>query len=134
MSDAKKDLEEGSALAINYEKRGGLIPAVAQDIRDGRILMLGYANRQAVEETLKLKMATFWSTSRNELWTKGATSGDYLKLERILVDCDQDAVVYVVTPQGAGACHTKDPETGAARKSCFYRQVNLETLSLEGAD
>ena len=131
MSDTKKELEEGSALSINFDKRGGLIPAVAQDSRDGSILMLGYANRQAFEETLRLGMATFWSTSRNELWTKGATSGDFLKLVKILVDCDQDAIVYVVEPQGSGACHTKDPATGAARKSCFYRQVNLKTGKLE---
>jgi len=134
MSDTKKELEEGNALSINFEKRGGLIPAVAQDGRDGSILMLGYVNRQAFEETLRLGMATFWSTSRNELWTKGATSGDFLKLVKILVDCDQDAIVYVVEPQGSGACHTKDPATGAARKSCFYRQVNLKTGKLERAE
>ncbi len=79
-------------------------------------------------------MATFWSTSRNELWTKGATSGDFLKIIDIYLDCDQDAIVYRVEPQGQGACHTKDPETDAARKSCFYRKVDLETGSLEAID
>ncbi|MDH4183969.1 MAG: phosphoribosyl-AMP cyclohydrolase [Nitrospinota bacterium] len=131
MSDKKKELEEGTTLDINFEKRGGLVPGVAQDIRDGSILMLGYVNQQALETTLRLGMATFWSTSRNELWTKGATSGDYLKLVKILVDCDQDALVYVVEPQGSGACHTKDPKSGSARKSCFYRRVNLQTKALE---
>jgi len=131
MSDSKKELEEGSALNINFEKRGGLVPGVAQDVTDGTILMLGYVNREAFEETLKVGMATFWSTSRNELWTKGKTSGDYLKLVKILVDCDQDAIVYQVKPQGAGACHTKNPATGAARRTCFYRSVNLQTMALE---
>ena len=76
-------------------------------------------------------MATFWSTSRNELWTKGETSGDFLKIIEILTDCDQDALVYRVEPQGAGACHTKDREKGVARKSCFYRRLNLATRRLE---
>ncbi len=68
-------------------------------------------------------MATFWSTSRDELWTKGETSGDYLKLVEVLVDCDQDALIYRVIPQGAGACHTRDAE-GNVRRSCFYRRLD----------
>ena len=130
---AGKELEEGAALTINLEKRGGLIPVVTQDARDGQVLMLAYANRDAVEETLNSRMATFWSTSRNELWKKGATSGDFLKIIEVLVDCDQDALVYRVEPQGAGACHTKNPATGKARMSCFYRTVNLENRTLDPA-
>ena len=129
---AKKELEEGKVLEIDFEKRGGLATAIVQDVRDGQILMLAYINKEALEETLKSSMATFWSTSRNELWKKGATSGDFLKIVDIFVDCDQDAVVYRVEPQGQGACHTKDPATGKARKSCFYRRVNLKTGELEG--
>tara|TARA_Y100001934_G_C12070591_1_gene639832 strand:+ start:388 stop:777 length:390 start_codon:yes stop_codon:yes gene_type:complete len=124
----KAELEEGTALDVDYAKRGGLIPCVVQDVSDGRILMLGYVNEEALNATLEKGMATFWSTSRNELWTKGETSGDYLKIEEILIDCDQDALVYRVTPQGAGACHTKDPATGTARKSCFYRLVEGQRL------
>ncbi len=127
----KKDCEEGSVLEVNFEKRGGLVPVVVQDSHNGQILMLAYANKEALEETMRSSMATFWSTSRNELWTKGATSGDFLKLKDIYVDCDQDALVYRVEPQGQGACHTKDPVSGKARKSCFYRRVNLETGELE---
>ncbi len=123
----KKNIEEGSALNIDFEKRGGLIPAVVQDMRDGLILMLAYVNEEALAETLESGMATFWSTSRNELWTKGKTSGDYLKIKKIFVDCDQDALVYVVEPQGKGACHTKDPESGDSRLSCFYRLVDMES-------
>ena len=129
---AKKELEEGKVLEIDFEKRGGLATAIVQDVRDGQILMLAYINKEALEETLKSSMATFWSTSRNELWKKGATSGDFLKIIDIFVDCDQDAVVYRVEPQGQGACHTKDLATGKARKSCFYRRVNLKTGELEG--
>jgi len=127
---AKKELEEGSELNIDFEKRGGLATAIVQDVRDGRILMLAYVNKEALEETLNSSMATFWSTSRNELWKKGATSGDFLKIIDIYVDCDQDALVYRVEPQGKGACHTKDA-AGETRKSCFYRKVNLESKALE---
>lgn len=127
---ADKNIEEGSELAVDFEKRGGLVTAIVQDVRDGSILMLAYVNEEALEETLKSRMATFWSTSRNELWKKGATSGDFLKIIEVLVDCDQDALVYRVEPQGQGACHTKNPDTGKARKSCFYRKVDLDTRTL----
>ncbi len=128
---SKKELEEGAALSIDFDKRGGLIPAVVQDVRDGFILMLAYVNSEAFEETKKSGMATFWSTSRNELWKKGATSGDFLKIIDIFVDCDQDALIYLVEPQGAGACHTKDPKSKIARLSCFYRKLDKKNNSLE---
>ncbi|MCD6186873.1 MAG: phosphoribosyl-AMP cyclohydrolase [Desulfuromusa sp.] len=121
----KKILEEGTKLLIDFKKRGGLIPAVVQDVADGRILMLAYVNPEALETTLEKGMATFWSTSRNELWTKGETSGDFLKIVEILTDCDQDALIYRVEPQGGGACHTRDPESGKTRSSCFYRKFEL---------
>ncbi len=126
-----KALEEGSELQIDFTKRGGLVPAVVQDVKDGRILMLGYVNEAAFQTTLEKGMATFWSTSRNELWTKGETSGDFLKIVEILTDCDQDALIYKVEPQGAGACHTKDPATGKTRQTCFYRQLDLASRELK---
>jgi phosphoribosyl-AMP cyclohydrolase len=126
----KKLLEEGSELLIDFAKRDGLVPAVVQDARDGRILMLAYVNKEAFSMTLEKGLATFWSTSRNELWTKGETSGDYLKIVEILTDCDQDALVYRVEPQGGGACHTKDPQSGRARQTCFYRRVDPKQRSL----
>jgi phosphoribosyl-AMP cyclohydrolase len=125
----KKQLEEGSELAIDFVKREGLVPCVVQDVSDGSILMLAYVNELALTTTFDKGMATFWSTSRNELWTKGETSGDFLKIVAVLTDCDQDALVYRVVPQGAGACHTKD-RNGDTRKSCFYRQVDLATRTL----
>ncbi len=118
-----KALEEGSNLAIDFAKRGGLVPCVVQDASSQQILMLAYVNQAALETTLEKGMATFWSTSRNELWTKGETSGDYLKLSEVLVDCDQDALIYRVVPQGAGACHTRDA-AGNTRRSCFYRRLD----------
>ena len=114
---------------IQFEKRGGLIPAIAQDSETGEILMIGSANQEAFDTTLKLGLATFYSTSRNELWTKGLTSGDYLEITDILVDCDQDALIYQVIRKGSGACHTKTKK-GIARRSCFYRKLDLKQHKL----
>jgi phosphoribosyl-AMP cyclohydrolase len=128
---ANAQLEEGTTLAVDFGKRGGFIPCVVQDVRDGAILMLGYVNAVALQTTLDKGLATFWSTSRNELWTKGETSGDFLSIEEILIDCDQDSLVYRVVPKGAGACHTTDPATGSARHSCFYRRLDVQRRELE---
>jgi len=106
----------------DFAKRGGLIPGVVQDAATGEVLMLGWVNAEAWDRTLTTGRATFWSTSRNELWEKGATSGDWLKIVEVRVDCDDDTLLYRVEPQGAGACHTKN-QAGKARKSCFYRTV-----------
>ena len=113
--------EEGTTPMIDFAKRGGVIPVVVQSIVNGDVLMVGYAEATALEKTIATGYATFWSTSRNELWTKGESSGDRLRIEEVRVDCDQDALLYIVTPLGAGACHTRDPEKGGARTSCFYR-------------
>jgi phosphoribosyl-AMP cyclohydrolase len=129
----KKQLEEGAELGIDFAKRGGFVPAIVQDVKDGRVLMLAYVNAEAFATTLEKGMATFWSTSRNELWTKGETSGDFLKIVEILTDCDQDALIYRVEPQGGGACHTKNPETGKTRESCFYRRLDLINRKLVSA-
>ena len=128
-----KTIEEGSDLTIDFAKRGGLVPCVVQDASSGQILMLAYVNQAALDTTLTKGMATFWSTSRDELWTKGETSGDFLKMLEVLVDCDQDALVYRVVPQGAGACHTRDA-AGKTRQSCFYRRLDSASGNLTFAD
>lgn len=109
----------------DFEKRGGLVPAVVQDAETEQVLMLGWVNEEAWIQTLSSRRATFWSTSRNELWEKGATSGDWLKVVEIRVDCDDDTVLYRVEPQGKGACHTKNLQ-GLTRASCFYRKLTRE--------
>lgn len=96
----------------------GLLPVVAQDQLTGEIRMVAYANERAVSLTLETGHATFWSRSRNELWEKGATSGNVMKVSAVLVDCDEDCLVYLVTPAGP-SCHTGKP-------SCFYREARLE--------
>ena len=109
----------------DFPKRGGLVPAVVQNTGTGEVLMLGWVNAQAWGHTLATGKATFWSTSRNQLWEKGATSGDWLKIDEIRVDCDEDTILYRVTPQGEGACHTKN-SAGKARTSCFYRRLEAD--------
>jgi len=103
-------------LEPDFAKRGGMVVAIAQDVTTKTVLMQAYMNQQAWEETLKTGKAAYWSTSRNELWQKGATSGDWQVVREIYVDCDSDAVLLLVEQQGKGACHT-------GNYSCFYRSV-----------
>ena len=121
------DLEEGSELHLDFTKLKkvascgeDIIPAIAQDHETGEVLIVGYANKLALETAQKQRMATFWSTSRNELWIKGETSGDYLEIVEIRVNCEQNSILYRVVPKGKGACHTKDSD-GQARSGCYYR-------------
>ena len=127
------ELEEGLKLELDFTKLKkvascgeDLVPAVAQDANTGEVLIVGYANKLALQTTLNEKMATFWSTSRNELWIKGKTSGDYLALIEVRVNCEQNSLLYRVNPVGKGACHTKN-EDGTPRKGCYYRSI--ETIN-----
>ncbi len=91
-------------MKIDFEKMNGLVPAIVQDARTKTMLMLGYMNEEAYQKTIETKKVTFWSRSRNELWTKGETSGNYLNLVDIKVDCDNDALLVKALPQGP-TCH-----------------------------
>jgi len=126
---SKNELEEELVLNLQFEKRGGLLPVAVQETSTGQLLMLASVNQEALSKTIKTRKATFWSTSRNELWTKGETSGDILDVDKILIDCDQDALVYQVTLLGDGVCHTYDLQ-GNHRKACFYREFDLKQNSL----
>lgn len=104
----------------------GLIPAIIQDSRTGAVLMLGYMNAESYEKTLKEKKVTFFSRSKNRLWTKGETSGNFLLVKNVSIDCDQDTILIQAEPQGP-VCHTGDA-------TCFGDQ-NSSTdflLHLEG--
>ena len=132
-------LEEGTTLNLDFKKLKkvancgeDIIPAVAQDANTGEVLIVGYANETALNTARKEKMATFWSTSRNELWIKGKTSGDYLEIVEICVNCEQNSILYRVIPKGKGACHTKD-KNGHARTGCYYRALTDKgTLEFRG--
>lgn len=90
---------------LNWHKGEGLLPAIVQDVDSGAVLMLGYMNREALAETLASKRVTFWSRSKNRLWTKGETSGNLLELHAIAADCDYDTLLIMAHPVGP-ACHT----------------------------
>ena len=90
---------------IDFDKSEGLVPAIIQDSRSGVVLMLGYMNREAYEKTVKEKRVTFFSRSRQKLWTKGETSGNYLTVKEIITDCDNDTILVKAEPAGP-VCHT----------------------------
>jgi len=109
-------------ISLNFTKsKDGLLPAIVQDYQTNEVLMLAYINEQAWEKTLETGKAHYWSRSRNKLWLKGETSGHVQNIHQILVDCDDDTVVYKVEQLGGAACHT-------GHRSCFYRQLNGDDL------
>ena len=99
---------------LKFDQRD-LIPAIVQDEKSREILMVAWMNDQAFQLTREKGQAHFWSRSRDELWLKGATSGNFMNVSKILVDCDADTLVLLVEPVGS-ACHTGEP-------SCFYREI-----------
>jgi phosphoribosyl-AMP cyclohydrolase len=100
--------------ALDFEKRGGLVTAIAQDHETGEILMVAWMNEKSFRETLARGEVVYWSTSRNELWHKGETSGHVQVVKEIWIDCDGDAVLLKVEQRGRAACHT-------GQRSCFFR-------------
>lgn len=125
-------LEEGSELTLEFDKLGSIgkrgqqvVPVVLQHADSKDVLFVGYANREALGETLRRREAVLWSTSRDELWRKGATSGDVLDLVEVRVNCEQNSLLYRVRPRTGGVCHTRDAE-GRARGSCYYRRLVSE--------
>jgi phosphoribosyl-ATP pyrophosphohydrolase/phosphoribosyl-AMP cyclohydrolase len=107
--------------ALNFEKLDGLIPCVIQDLVTNKVLMLGFMNKEAIEKTQKEKRVTFFSRSKRRLWTKGETSGNYLLVKEIIVDCDQDTLLIKVNPMG-NTCHT-----GA--DTCFNENNSVDGVS-----
>ncbi len=109
---------------LNFAKGGGLLPAIAQDHASGEVLMLAYINEEAWEQTLATGRAHYWSRSRNQLWLKGESSGHVQLVKEILVDCDQDTVVYRVEQLGGAACHK-------GYHSCFFRRLEGERFMIK---
>lgn len=111
---------------VDLDFSDGLLPAVTQDADSGEVLMLAYVTPEAVSRTQETGLAHYYSRSRGELWQKGATSGHVQQIEEIRVDCDGDALLYLVQQDG-GACHT-------GYESCFYRAVDSVSETGDGAD
>ena len=129
-----EELEEGGVLALDFGKLEkvaacgqDLVPVAVQDVDSGEVLIVAYANAEALEYTRREAVAAICSTSRNELWVKGATSGDVLELVEIRVNCEQNSLLYRGRPRGQGACHTKDG-SGRSRAGCYYRRLAEDGL------
>jgi phosphoribosyl-AMP cyclohydrolase len=112
-------------MVIDFEKAGGLVPAVAQDADTGEVLMLAWMNREAYEETLRTRRACYFSRSRNRLWRKGEESGHVQEVREIFLDCDADTILLKVHQKGGAACHE-------GYRSCFFRRVDGAELKVVG--
>ena len=106
-------------IELDFSKGNGLLPAIAQDYRSGRVLMLAYINEASWKKTLETGEAHYWSRSRRELWHKGGTSGNVQKIKEIYVDCDNDTVVFKVEQVGGAACHL-------GYETCFHKKVDRD--------
>lgn len=130
-------LEEGAEIRLDFKKLASIankgldvVPVVLQHAQTGDVLFIGYANERALRETLRRRQAVLWSTSRNELWHKGATSGDVLDLVDVRLNCEQNSLLYRVIPRQGGVCHTRDRD-GQARPCCYYRRIIQSGDALE---
>ncbi len=132
------ELEEGTKLRLDFDKLakvasvGGVLPCAVQDIGTGEVILVAYVNDVALLRAVATRTAVFWSTSRNELWEKGKTSGETFDLVEVRVNCEQNSLLYRVRPRRGGICHTKNA-AGEARND-YYRRLNFETLGLENLD
>lgn len=103
-------------IELDFEKGGGLIPAIVQDVKTGEVLMLAYMNKEAWQKTLDTKKAHYWSRTRKKIWLKGETSGHIQLVKNIHVDCDNDTILLKVEQVGHTACHT-------GHRSCFFKEI-----------
>ena len=127
-------LEEGKTLQLDFAKMArasaqcpDVIPCAVQNADTGEVILIAYVNERALKASVESRTAVFWSTSRNELWEKGKTSGEVYDLLEVLVNCEQNSLLYLVRPAGAGSCHTKG-ESGKARSGCYYRRLTKGQL------
>ncbi len=132
-------LEEGSVLQLDFQKMtkmaetgSNVIPAAVQNIDTKEVILVAYVNDKALQTTIETRIATFWSTSRNELWIKGKSSGETFEVLEIYVNCEQNSLLYVVRPSRGGICHTKNNK--GKPRDCYYRRINLETQELENVN
>ena len=109
----------GDKIKLDFSKGGGLLPAIAQDHKSGKVLMLAYINQASWKKCLETGEAHYWSRSRQELWHKGGTSGHVQKIRAIYSDCDNDTVLFKVEQVGDAACHT-------GYESCFHKKVDRD--------
>ncbi len=131
--------EEGPELALDFHKLEkavaacpGILPVAVQNADTREVILLAYANEQALRHALATRTATFWSTSRNELWEKGKSSGETFELLEVRVNCEQNSLVYLVRPRRGGICHTRNRQ--GQPRNCFYRAIDSDGRHLTQLD
>jgi phosphoribosyl-AMP cyclohydrolase len=134
-----KALEEGSTLKLDFKKlrkvaaiEADVLPVAVQNVDTRELILVAYTNDEAFEKSLASRTLVLWSTSRNELWEKGKTSGDTFELVEARVNCEQNSLLYLVRPQRGAICHTRN-QAGESR-NCYYRKVDIETEDLVNLD
>lgn len=134
-----KELEEGARLSLDFAKVAKIaercrdcIPVAVQHADTREVILVAYTNEQAMRKAFAERTLILWSTSRNELWEKGKTSGETFDLVEARVNCEQNSLLYLVRPRRGGICHTKNRQ--GSPRNCYYRKVNLSTLELENTD
>ena len=130
----KDCIESTTELKLDFNKlnsfsgKCSVIPVAVQNAVTNEVILIAYTNEEAFKETIKKRKAIFWSTSRNKLWFKGEESGNTFTIQSIFVNCDQNSLVYKVTPDDGNICHTSINGTA---NNCFYRELDLETGKLK---
>ncbi|MCG2679524.1 MAG: phosphoribosyl-AMP cyclohydrolase [Kiritimatiellae bacterium] len=131
--------EEGEQLQIDFGKLArvsascsAVVPVAIQDADTGKIILVAYTNEQAFRQAMRERKLVLWSTSRNELWEKGKTSGETFELLEAYVNCEQNSLLYRVRPNRGGVCHTRNRKNQA--RNCFYRRIRFDSLALENID
>lgn len=134
-----RELEEGTTLRLDFDKLAkvahnapDVLPVAVQNADTKEVILVAYANRLALETALATKSAVFWSTSRNELWEKGKTSGETFDLLEVRVNCEQNSLLYVVRPRRGGICHTKN--SAGEPRDCYYRKLDFDSGELVNLD
>ena len=134
-----KELEEGNALQLDFYKISKIaenckdcIPVAVQNADTKEVILVAYTNELAMKKSLETASLLLWSTSRNELWEKGKTSGETFDLLEARVNCEQNSLLYIVRPRRGGICHTSNAQSQP--RNCYYRKINFETLTLENTD
>ena len=134
-----KELEEGTTLQLDFGKLAkaaasspDVLPVAVQNVDTQEVVLVAYTNELAFRKSLETRSLVLWSTSRNELWEKGKTSGETFELIEALVNCEQNSLLYRVRPRRGGICHTNNRD--GEPRNCYYRRINLETGELENVD
>ena len=128
-------LEEGADLTLDFDKTSrvaqvsGVIPCAVQHADTNEVILVAYVNQQALQASIDSGAAVFWSTSRNELWEKGKTSGEAFDLVEVRVNCEQNSLLYRVRPRRGDICHTKN--AAGQPRNCFYRRIDFASGRLE---